>query len=79
MQTAVILRVSRAATMGEPHVWYEYALLVNNQIERQSPHMMATAESAARFARQQGHAPSGDIIDIQLGAAAAPRPSRAIA
>lgn len=79
MQTAVILRISRAAAMGEPHVWYEYALLVNNQIERQSPHMMATAESAARFARQQGYVPSGDVIDMQLELPAAPQAARAIA
>nr|WP_312053468.1 hypothetical protein [Brevundimonas diminuta] len=79
MQTAVILRISRAAAMGEPHVWYEYALLVNNQIERQSPHMMATVESAMRFAREQGYVPSGDVIDIQLEPAVAPRTARSIA
>ncbi|WP_313573595.1 hypothetical protein [Brevundimonas sp.] len=79
MQTAVILRISRAASMGEPHVWYEYALLVNNQIERQSPHMMATVESATRFAREQGYVPTGDVIDMQLEPGATPRTARATA
>lgn len=67
MQTAVILRVSRAAAMGEPHVWYEYALLVNNQIERQSPHMMATAESAARSRANKGMSPAATSSTYSWG------------
>ncbi|WP_427789629.1 hypothetical protein [Brevundimonas diminuta] len=64
----MILRISRSTPAGEPHVWYEYALRINDRIERQPPHMMASADSAAHYARQQGHEPCVEIIDLHLPA-----------
>lgn len=64
--TAVVLRISHSTPAGEPYVWYEYALRIGDRIERQAPHMMASADSAARYARQHGHEPCPDVIDLRL-------------
>lgn len=64
-ESAVVLRLRRPSPHGEV-VWFEYAPVVNGAPQRQSHHMMASPESAAKLARQHGYEPADTVIDFDI-------------
>ena len=66
METAIILRCERKASVGGVRVWYEYAPVVDGRPKRRPTHMMASPESAADLARRYGFSVGHDVVTIYL-------------
>lgn len=66
MKSAVILRIRQVTLKGRPRTWYEFAPLVNDRPIRRQDHMMASAESAARRARQHGFDIDHEMLDFTV-------------
>ena len=66
MRNAVILRMQSDAPGSGLRTWYEFAPIVDGVPRRRPDHMMASAESAARRARQYGFEPGGRVLDCDV-------------